>query len=140
MKNLIVIILLAVFVSSCGSTANDEKPSVKYQEKKNSLEETERSNPLQFLKITNGNDHNNLVNKVVIEGTITNSATLVSYKDIEIGIIIKDEKGAVITKDKKTLNMTIGPNSTQAVKVKVKRPKGTSSVAFDITGATPVNK
>ena len=140
MKNLIVLVLLAVFASSCGSTANDETPSVKYQEKKNSLEETERSNPLQFLKMTNGNDRSNLVNKVIIEGAVTNSATLVSYKDIEIGIIIKDEKGSVITKDKKTLNMTIGPNTTQSVKVKVKRPKGTSSVAFDIIGATPVNK
>lgn len=140
MKNLIVIILLAVAASSCGSTANEEQPSVKYQEKKSSLEETERGNPLQFLKISNNTDHSNLVNKVVIEGDITNSATLVSYKDIEVSIVIKDEQGSVIEKDKKTLNLTIAPGTTQSVKIKVKRPKGTGSVLFDITGATPVNK
>lgn len=140
MKNLIVIILLAIGASSCGSSANDEKPSVKYQEKKTSLEETERSNPLQFLKMANSSDHNNLLNKVVIEADVSNSATLVAYKDIEVGIIFKDAKGAVIQKDKKTLNMTIEPNSKQSVKIKVKKPKGTLSVIFDIIGATPVNK
>lgn len=140
MKNLIVIILLAICASSCGSTANEEQPSAKYQEKKSSLEETEKNNPLQFLKMNKNNDRSNLVNKVVLEGTIINSATLVSYKDIEVGIIIKDEKGNEIQKDKKTLNMTIGPNSTQDVKIKLKRPRGTESVIFDIIGATPVNK
>ncbi len=140
MKNLLLIILFAVCAGSCSSSANEEKPSVKYQEKKSSLEEAERSNPLQFLKMNNNSDRSNLVNKVVLEATIINSATLVSYKDIEVGIIIKDEKGSVIQKDQKTLNMTIGPNATQTVKIKVKRPKGTHSVVFDITGATPVNK
>lgn len=141
MKHLIALIILAVFAASCGgSKANDETPSAKYEEKKNSLEETERSNPLQFLKMRNGNDRSNLVNKVVIEGDVINNATLVAYKDIEINIIFKNEKGSVIQKDTKTLGMTIQPASTQAVKVKVKKPKGTASVLFDITGATPVNK
>lgn len=140
MKNLIVIVLLAICASSCGSTANEEQPSSKYQAKKNSLEETERNSPLQFLKMNRNNDRSNLVNKVVLEATIINNATLVSYKDIEVGIIIKDEKGKEIQKDKKTLNMTIGPNASQAVKIKVKRPKGTASVLFDITGATPVSR
>lgn len=140
MKNLIAILLFAVCTSSCGSTANEEQPSAKYQEKKNALEETERNNPLQFMKMTNNNSHSNLVSKMVIESDIANSATLVAYKDIEVGIIFKDEKGAVIEKDKKTLNLTIAPNSRQSVKIKVKKPKGTVSVLFDITGATPVNK
>ncbi len=141
MKNLIVIILLAIFATSCGgSKANDETPSVKYEEKKTSMEGIERKNPLQFLKMNNGNDRSNLVNKVVIVGDVINSATLVAYKDIQIDIIFKNEKGSVIQKDTKTLGMTIEPGTTQAVKVKVKKPKGTASVLFDITGATPVNK
>ena len=137
MKNILVIILLAIGASSCGSSANDEKPSAKYEEKKNSLEEIERSSPLQFLKMS-GNNRSNLVNKVVIEGDVTNSATLVAYNDIEVRITFKDEKGSVIQKDTKTLDMTINPNSRQAVKIKVKKPKGTTSVIFDIINATPV--
>lgn len=136
MKHLIAILLLAVFATSCGTSANEEKPSAKYEEKKNALEETERSSPLQFLKMT-GNNRSNLVNKVVIEADIINSATLVAYKDIEVKITFKDEKGSVIQKDIKTLNMTLSPNTTKGVKVKVKKPKGTASVIFDIIGATP---
>jgi uncharacterized membrane protein len=78
------------------------------------------------------------VNKVVIEGQISNSATLVSYKDIEVKITIKDGQGSVIEKDTKTLDMTIPPGATQTVKIKVKRPKGTNSVVYDIIGATAV--
>jgi uncharacterized membrane protein len=138
MKHLLIVFILAAFCSACGTSANDEKPSVKYEEKKKSLEETERDNPLQFLKMTNGNNHSNLVNKVVIEGQISNIATLVSYKDIEVKITIKDAQGSVIEKDTKTLDMTIRPGNTQTVKIKVKRPKGTNSVIYDIIGATAV--
>lgn len=135
MRNLIVAVMAVFFVASCGSTANEEKPTARYQEKKSSLEETERNNPLQFLKMSNNSDRSNLVNKVVIEGTISNSATLVSYKEIEVGIVFKDKEGDVLEKDRKTLNLTIGPKSSQSVKVKVKKPKGTTSVVFDIVGA-----
>ena len=133
MKNLVAILCLAIFAASCGS-ANNERPSAKYEEKKKSLEEIERDNPLKFLKIT-GDHHGNMLNQVVIDADIHNSATMVAYKDIEVKMTFKDKGGSVIEKDTKTINEINDHSSTRSVKIKVKKPKGTSSVTFDIVGA-----
>ena len=133
MKNTIVIALLVMFVLSC-SSANEERPSAKYEEKKKSMEEMERENPLKFLKIT-GDHHGNIINQVVIDADIHNSATLVAFKDIEVKMTFKDKSGSAIEKDTKTINDIVGPGTTRHVKIKVRKPKGTSSVTFDIVGA-----
>jgi predicted amidohydrolase YtcJ len=135
MKQLIAILCLVIFTASCDS-ANNERPSAKYEEKKKSLEDIERDNPLKFLKIT-GDHHGNMLNQVVIEAEIHNSATLVAYKDIEVKMTFKDKGGSVIEKDTKTVNEIVDHGSTKAVKIKIKKPKGTSSVTFDIVGAVP---
>ena len=133
MRNLLVIALLAMSVLSCNS-ANKERPSAKYEEKKKSMEEMERETPLKFLKIT-GDHHGNIINQVVIDADIHNSATLTAFKDIEVKMTFKDRSGAAIERDTKTLNDIVGPGATKRVKIKVRKPKGTSSVTFDIVGA-----
>ena len=133
MKNLIAILCLAIFATSCDS-ANNERPSAKYEEKKKSLEEIERDEPLKFLKIT-GDHHGNMLNQVVIEARIQNTATMVAYKDIEVKMTFKDKSGSVIEKDTKTVNEIVDHGVTKSVKIKTKKPKGTSSVTFDIVGA-----
>ena len=135
MKYTIVIALLALLALSCTS-ANEERPSAKYEEKKKSLEEMERENPLKFLKIT-GDHHGNIIKQVVIDADIHNSATLVAFKDIEVKMTFKDKSGSAIEKDTKTINEIVSPGATKHVKIKVRKPKGTSSVTFDIVGAVP---
>lgn len=134
MKHLVIVLFFAVFATACGSSSNNEKPSAKYEEKKHSLEEIERDNPLKFLKIT-GDHHGNVLNQVVIEADVHNSATLVAYKDIEVKMTFKDKSGSLIEKVTKTLNEIVPPGTTRAVKIKVKKPKGTASVTFDIISA-----
>ena len=130
----LVVLLLTAYLSACDS-ANNQRPSAQYEEKKKSLEDIERENPLQFLKIQ-GDHHINLVNQAVIEGAVKNTATIAAYKDIEIKITYKDKSGANIEKDIKTLNNIINPGETEDFKIKTRKPKGTSSVQLDITGAT----
>src|ERR1043165_892310 len=122
MRNLLVIALLAMSVLSCNS-ANKERPSAKYEEKKKSMEEMERETPLKFLKIT-GDHHGNIINQVVIDADIHNSATLTAFKDIEVKMTFKDRSGAAIERDTKTLNDIVGPGATKRVKIKVRKPKG----------------
>jgi hypothetical protein len=133
MKKLTIVLLLAMFAAACQS-ANNERPSAQYEEKKKTLEEIERESPLKFLKIT-GDHHGNVLNQVVIDAEIHNSATLATFKDIEVKMSFKDKSGSVIEKDTKTLNELVGPGATKSVKIKVKKPKGTSSVTFDIVSA-----
>ena len=130
----LVVLLLVTWLTACNS-ANNQRPTAKYEEKKKSLEEMERENPLQFLKIQ-GDHHINLVNQAVIEGAVKNTATIAAYKDVEIKITYKDKSGATIEKDIKTLNNMINPGETENFKIKTRKPKGTSSVQLDITGAT----
>jgi len=133
MRYIFSAILLAMMISSCQS-ANKERPSAQYENKKASLEDIERSSPLKFLKV-NGDSHTNLINKEVIEGIITNGATMAAFKDVEVRITFKDKSGSVIEKDTKIINDVIKPNSSNDFKVKIKKPKGTMSVTLDITGA-----
>ncbi len=134
MKRTLYIALMALAVASCNS-ANSERPSDKYEEKKKSLEETERENPLQFLRIQ-GDNHVNLLNQEVVEGEITNKATLASFKDVEVRITFKSSSGSTIEKAIKTVNDVVRPGKSVSFKFKMKKPKGTASVAVDITGAT----
>jgi hypothetical protein len=131
MKRTLYIALIAVAAVACNS-ANSERPSDKYEEKKKSLEETERENPLQFLRI----EGDNLLNQEVVEGEITNKATLASFKDVEVRITFKSSSGSTIEKAIKTVNDVVKPGKTVSFKFKMKKPKGTASVAVDITGAT----
>ncbi|HLO70776.1 MAG TPA: hypothetical protein VK167_07905 [Flavipsychrobacter sp.] len=134
MKRTLYIALMAVATVACNS-ANSERPSDKYEEKKKSLEETERENPLQFLRIE-GDNHVNLLNQEVVEGEITNKATLASFKDVEVRITFKSSSGGTIEKAIKTVNEVVRPGKTVSFKFKMKKPKGTTSVVVDITGAT----
>lgn len=135
MKRILICTAMALSFAACNS-ANSERPSDKYEAKKKSLEETERDNPLQFLRIK-GDDHVNLLNQEVIEGEITNKATLAAFKDIEVKVTFKDEGGSRIEKVIKTVNEVVKPGGSVEFKFKLKKPKGTASVGIDIVGATP---
>jgi hypothetical protein len=128
------VLLLWVF-AACNS-ANNQHPSTKYEEKKSSLEDMERDSPLKFLKVT-GSHRNNLLNQTVLEGEITNKATLVSYKNIALLITWHDKDGSVLEKQKKVLDEVVKPNSTSDFKIKTSHVKGATSVTFDITAAIP---
>lgn len=134
MKCTLVFALFIVLFASCDS-ANNQHPSAKYEEKKKSLEVMEKESPLKFLKVK-GDFHHNLVNKTVVTGEITNNSTLVSYKNIELRIIFKDEAGSTIEKQKQMLDEEVEPNSTIDFKVKTSHIKGASSVDVDIVSAT----
>lgn len=133
MKHILYIAFIALSVVACNS-ANSERPSDKYEAKKKSLEETERENPLQFLRIK-GDNHVNLLNQEVVEGEITNKATLAAFKDIEVRITFKSKIGSTIEKAVKTVNEVVPPGESVSFKFKMKKPKGTSDVSVDITGA-----
>lgn len=133
MSRILTIVLFCGLLAGCNS-ANSERPSAKYEEKKQSLEEMERSSPLKFLKVA-GAHHSNLLNQIVVEGDITNSATLVTYKNIELQVSFLDKGGSVIEKQKTVIEDIVKPNSTTEFKVKMPHVKGANSVSMDITGA-----
>jgi len=131
-KNLIVILLLSVVAMACGP--KNQKPSAQYEQKKASLEDMERDSPLKFLKVA-GSHRGNLINQTVVEGEITNNATLMSYKSIKLQISFLDKEGSLIEKQKELLDETVKPGATIEFKIKTSHVKGANSVNIDVIGA-----
>ena len=88
MKKIIPALIMLSFVfAACGGDekAADKKDKDKYEQTKETLEETEKKNPKRFLSV-DGYKRRNLIRETVVKGTITNKATVASYKDIDVEI------------------------------------------------------
>jgi hypothetical protein len=135
MRSIALILLLSVALYSC-ETANNQHPSAGYEQKKASLQDMEHDSPLKFLKVT-GTKRGNLLNQTVVEGEIVNHATMISYHNIKLVMVFKDENGAVIEKDNETIDNVVKPGATNDFKVKLDHVKGAENVEVDITAADP---
>ena len=137
MKKIIPALILVSFVfAACGSDekANDEKTKDKYEQTKETLEQTEKKNPKRFLSVE-GDERKNLIRQTVVKGTISNKATVASFKDIDIELSFYSETGALLLKDHEVVYKVVGPNSSENFKYKTYAPKGTDSVVMKIAGA-----
>lgn len=132
-SRILPILFFQLVFMACNSGTN-QRPSAKYEEKKASLEEIERDSPLKFLKIT-GSHHGNLLNQTVVEGEVTNKATLVSYKNIQVQVSFHDKDGAVIDKEKEILDDVVKPGASNDFKIKTGHVKDANSVTLDIISA-----
>ncbi len=134
-KVLTGLVMLAFVFAGCGSNdKTEEKPKDKYELTKETLEETEKKNPKRFLTVS-GHDKKNLIRQTVINGTISNSAKVVSYKDVDVELCFYSKTGALLEKDHEVIYETIAPGTTANFKTKYYAPKGTDSVALKILGA-----
>ena len=133
MKRFAIPVLLSLGLFACNSSGN-QHPSAQYEEKKTSLEEMERDSPPKFLKIT-GSLRSNLLNQTIVEGEITNRATLVTYKDMQVQISFIDKEGSVIEKQKHVIETEIKPGGSEDFKIKVSHVKGANSISLVITDA-----
>jgi len=137
MKKIIPACLLLSFVFvACnrGENAGETKEKDKYEQTKESLEQTEKKNPKRFLSVA-GNDRKNLIGQRVIKGTVSNNATVASYKDVDIELSFFSKTGALLEKDHEVIYETIAPGSSTSFKTKYFAPKGTDSVAMKIVAA-----
>lgn len=141
MKPLIFSLLISIALFSCSESdsknAGKEKDS--YEATKESLQEKETKDPQSFLSIS-GHDRNNLLGQTVVKGTITNKATVASYKDVDVKLDFYSKTGTLLETDKETVYEIIGPGQSKNFKTKYFAPKGTDSVALSVTAAKVVEK
>lgn len=135
-KILPVLILVSIVFAACSGDekVKDEKGKDKYEQTKETLGETEKKNPKRFLSV-DGYKRKNLIRETVIKGTITNKATVASFKDIDVELSFYSETGALLLKDHEVVYKVVGPNSSEDFKYKTYAPKGTDSVSMTIAGA-----
>lgn len=131
----VVLFITLLFITACSS--NDKKTTDKkdaYEQTKETLAETEKKNPTRFLSVE-GHDKKNLLGQTVVKGTLTNKATVSSYKDVEIELSFYSKTGTLLEKDVETIFETIAPGKDADFKTKYFAPKGTDSVALKVMGA-----
>ena len=136
MKNYLLMLCgLTVAAMACTSSEQKEKDrSDKYENSKLSLEEVEKQSPLQFLSVT-GNDKKNLLGQTVVKGKITNNATMVTYKDVDVKLSFYSKTGALLQEDQEMVYEAVAPGATVNFKSKYFSPKGTDSIAMKIVSA-----
>lgn len=141
MNKLFVIAIIAFFIScnSADKTVVDKKEKDKYEQTKETLEETEKKNPKRFLTIELDKDKKNLIGQLVVKGEVKNNAKVAVYKDIEIEISYFSKTGAFLMSSNDIIYDVVKPGESANFKNKEFAPKGTDSVGLKITGAKPEN-
>jgi hypothetical protein len=137
MKKIIPALIMVSFVfAACGGDekAADKKDKDKYEQTKETLEQTEKKNPKRFLSVE-GYDRKNFARQTVIKGSIINKATVASYKDIDVELSFYSETGALLLKDHEVVYKVVAPGSSESFKYKTYAPKGTDSIAMKIASA-----
>lgn len=111
-----------------------EEPT--YNETKSTLENQERANPLDFLS-TNGTYRDQVLGtKKVLEGTISNAATIVTYKDVVLEVTYYSKTNSIIGTETLTLYDYFPPRKKKSFTAKTKAPDKTASIGWEITYAS----
>jgi major membrane immunogen (membrane-anchored lipoprotein) len=141
MKKIAVIISASIILLSCNNsdTKKAAKEKDSYEATRESLQDKETKNPQNFLNVS-GHDRHNILGQTVVKGTVTNKATVASYKDVDVKLDFYSKTGTLLETDKETVFEIIGPGQSKNFKTKYFAPKGTDSVALAVTGAKVVEK
>lgn len=126
------ILALTVIFSSCGNKSNTT-----YNDSRETVEQTERADPLRFLFLEGQFKQNLMGNKFNVFCDITNNASTVSYKDLTLNITYYSKTNASIGNAQYTLNQNFPQNTTKHVEIKVDRLHKAASIGLEIIDAKP---
>ncbi|CAN5331151.1 hypothetical protein BH09BAC2_BH09BAC2_07660 [soil metagenome] len=131
----ILLFVACLFMLSCNSAVDSKQHSSDaYEQAKETLEQKEKKNPINFIYVS-GHDKKNLFGQTVIKGKVSNHATVAVYKDIDVQLSFYSKTKTLLEKDRETVYEVLAPGETKSFKTKYFAPKGTDSVAFEIVGA-----
>lgn len=135
MKYLLPIIVAITLLSACNMIgSSDAKDEKNYEKTKETLEETEKKNPIKFITVE-GEKKKNLIGQTVVRAEIKNNAKIVTYKDVDVKLSFYSKTGVVLEEDHETIYETIAPGATFKFKSKFFTPKGSDSVGFEVVEA-----
>ncbi len=116
-------------------TGNHSNPSNQYSTKLKSVEEYEKENPSEFLRLK-GQERSNLFGtKIKYKGVLENLATVVNYKDVVIEITFYSKTKTKFGTAEQTLSDFFPAHKNTAVDFKVDKPEQSDSIGISIKGA-----
>lgn len=133
MFKFILLASLICLIASCKSDPASVDAKA-YEEQKQSLADKEQSKPLAFLHVKSTN-RKNWIGQTVVDGTITNTATVCSYKDVRLKMLCYDKNYKIVEEHEDVLDAIIKPNTNRDFKLRYRLPRGTDSIAVSIMSA-----
>ncbi|WP_339611506.1 hypothetical protein [uncultured Planktosalinus sp.] len=128
-----------VFVISKTIEDDQVDDSKTYQEQKMSIEEIESANPVQFLKADGEYNESFWGTELKINGKISNTAKVASYKDVVLKVTYYSKTNSVIGNKEYTVYEIFPPNSIVPFKLSIKNYKDVSSIGWEVVEAIPLN-
>ena len=130
---------LALFQNCSSDTGNNtEDDKASYEESKANVEEKERSQPVEYLVINNPTYRKNALGKWVLEGTVTNNASMTTYRNIELKVIYYNGLDSEMGHEKAVIEETVEPGATLPFKLKVDDYDMTESLEYEVAYAEVV--
>lgn len=130
MKSCFAILLITLFTACNSGNKNSD-----YENQKENLLQIEQNDPLHFLD-AQLESKINLLGAVILDGTISNKATLATYKDVVIHVDFISKTNTILGNDEQTVSEFFKPGSATEIKVKFAGYKGTKTVQYHLKAAT----
>ena len=102
---------------------------------KTELEQREAANPLEYLSV-HGKMHKNLIGKKIIKGSVTNMASLASYKDLQMAVIFLSGTQSELQTQQFFVNGTVSPNDKISFRNVFIAPPETAGFKIKVLSAT----
>ena len=140
MKNIIIFILI-ISLFSCGRNSQENAATQVVQktplELRKELLLKEQGNPKVYLKYE-GTWRKNFIGESVLEGTISNTATLANFKDVILNITWTTKTNTELKTEQKIVYEFLSAGKSIDYKIKVKAPSETGGARVNINSATAV--
>jgi hypothetical protein len=125
------LLVIALLISSCRSPNSQT-----YEEQKMSIQEIEKTNPLNFLTADGTYNQNFWGDILKIHGMVHNKATVANYKDVVVEIIYLSQTDTELKRENYVIYDFFNANSSKAFELKVNRPSPCKKLNWSVVGAT----
>lgn len=132
---IIFLALVALFIIT-NIFDKETNDSANYEKSVKTIQEIEATSPLDYLQADGTYNNNFIGDKVKIDGKITNTATVTTYKDLTIRVNFYSKTNTLIRTEDYTLYEFYPPNTIQDFKLKVKAYSNVSSLGWEVVSAS----
>ena len=136
LKRLAIAFLIAFIILFVLNIIDKQSSTSTYQESVMTIQEIEAASPLNYLQADGTYNTNFIGDKVKINGVITNTATVTTYKDVTVRVNFYSKTNTLIGSEDYTLYEFYPPNSKQEFKLKVKAYNNVSSLGWEVINAS----
>lgn len=141
MKKILLASSLVCFalVSCNNSDTNSQNFAKSPEELKIELIQHEQNDPTNYLFADGTYRENIWGNKLKVSCTITNNATLTTYKDVVVRVNYYSQTESVLATNEYTIYEYFQPNSSKTIEMKIENYSDVYTIGWDVVSALAVN-